>query len=502
MKIHHCKTQVGEILWTKEECDTQNSETANCKTISDDGRQHLSVCFDGQTHGLIFANLARGAKKGSCQLCKSVKCSHVRMWDKEFKEKVIKVAKKSVSTNVEELAATTDSVKAASDESTEEYTIDDDDDDDVEATKAKLRLMFPFEDKLRQVDSANYSELCHLISEPSGEECVHGHKWSDDDPKAQGWIYSNSVKIAHSSYVAVRERTAYYRKTVGKCDCKLVYDGLSDLLVPVSRGQNKYTGKPFNLVSISLLTDYLTDFLQNGTPMRGFYRSYQSKCLMKYGMVISEVISWRAFHTACVIFLEDILSINKMESFTCSNCGPRPPILVFDGISMGIQQSQLIQGEDRANSNPNGNSEIVGSNFQDRMFIKLSSNRKILREAVKDASWPKPEVGKLNNRQVDTGMQHFWDLVSLIKTNEKPSKGALLLMESLSTSSSTLGLTQIVEEELFAELLQFLRGGKTFLKGTECLDLHVSLRREYPVLIDILLGLCDEDGCLPKPFRL
>ena len=169
---------------------------------------------------------------------------------------------------------------------------------------------------------------------------------------------------------------------------------------------------------------------------------------------------------------------------------------------MGIQQSQLIQGEDRANSNPNGNSEIVGSNFQDRMFIKLSSNRKILREAVKDASWPKPEVGKLNNRQVDTGMQHFWDLVSLIKTNEKPSKGALLLMESLSTSSSTLGLTQIVEEELFAELLQFLRGGKTFLKGTECLDLHVSLRREYPVLMDILLGLCDEDGCLPKPFRL
>ena len=71
----------------------------------------------------------------------------------------------------------------------------------------------------------------------------------------------------------------------------------------------------------------------------------------------------------------------------------------------------------------------------------------------------------------------------------------------MSTSSSTLGLTQIVKEELFAEILQFLRGGKTFLKGTESIDLHVKLRREYPILMDILLGLCDDEGCLAQPFR-
>ena len=98
-------------------------------------------------------------------------------------------------------------------------------------------------------------------------------------------------------------------------------------------------------------------------------------------------------------------------------------------------------------------------------------------------------------------MQLFWELVSLIKTNQNPSKGVLLLMESLSTSSSTLGLTQIVKEELFAEILQFLRGGKTFLKGTESIDLHVKLRREYPILMDILLGLCNDEGCLAQPFR-
>ena len=73
--------------------------------------------------------------------------------------------------------------------------------------------------------------------------------------------------------------------------------------------------------------------------------------------------------------------------------------------------------------------------------------------------------------------------------------------EIVGSKFQDLGLTQISKEELFAELLQFLRGGKTFLKGTASLDLHVSLHREHPILMDILLGLCDEEECLPPPFR-
>ena len=117
---------------------------------------------------------------------------------------------------------------------------------------------------------------------------------------------------------------------------------------------------------------------------------------MKYGVAESDVISWYAWHKACVEFMSNIFEINEKEAFSCLTCGPRPPILEIDGISMGIQQSKLTQGEYRANPNTNGNSEIIGSKFQDRMFIKLSSNRKILREAVKNASSPKG--GKLNNQ--------------------------------------------------------------------------------------------------------
>ena len=73
--------------------------------------------------------------------------------------------------------------------------------------------------------------------------------------------------------------------------------------------------------------------------------------------------------------------------------------------------------------------------------------------------------------------------------------------EIVGSKFQDLGLTQIGKEELFAELLQFLRGGKTFLKGTASLDLHISLHREHPILMDILLGLCDEEECLPPQFR-
>ena len=61
------------------------------------------------------------------------------------------------------------------------------------------------------------------------------------------------------------------------------------------------------------ITDFLTAFLQNGTTMRGFYQSYQSKCLMKDGMKETDLIDWRTWHTACVEFLEKIMNIGKKE---------------------------------------------------------------------------------------------------------------------------------------------------------------------------------------------
>ena len=339
------------------------------------------------------------------------------------------------------------------------------DDKDHETYGSSQRLRYPFDkafqDNMKKTDMNNYSDLVELISAPrEGEKCIHGHPWSEEDPKTQSWIYSKQVKIAHSNFVPHKDRTVYYRKTTSTCNCKLLYDGASDLLLPVSTGKGIRLGYAFNIVSLSLLTDFLTDFLQNGTTMRGFYNSYKSKCTMKYGMSETDVICWRFWHIACLDFLERIVKIDEIETFTCSTCGPRPKTLVIDGVAMGLQVSKLIPGEITKTTKQISKVEIQGSNFQDRMFIKFASNRKILREAAKNETWPlkeddqEPQLKRTKHGiQKDDGMNLFWSLLESIDKTSKPSRGLTLLMENLSTSSSTVGLMQTIDPPLVEELI-------------------------------------------------
>ena len=80
---------VAELLMSKEECFNENSSPTKCKVILTDGKQHLAISFDGITHGLIFANIARGAKRGHCLKCDSIRCSHLKSWDLELKKSVL-----------------------------------------------------------------------------------------------------------------------------------------------------------------------------------------------------------------------------------------------------------------------------------------------------------------------------------------------------------------------------------------------------------------------------
>ena len=160
-----------------------------------------------------------------------------------------------------------------------------------------------------------------------------------------------------------------------------MYDGILDLLLPVSRWSYKNLGRTWNLVSI--LTDFLTAFLQNGTTMRGFYQNYQSKCVMKYDMKETDLIDWRTLHTACVEFLEKLWILTRKNT-----CGPIPRALVEDGIAMEMQISKLIPGEIKKTAKQISKIEIPGSYFRDRMFIKLPSNRNLLMEAAKKETWP------------------------------------------------------------------------------------------------------------------
>ena len=80
--------------------------------------------------------------------------------------------------------------------------------------------------------------------------------------------------------------------------------------------------------------------------MRGFYSGYKSKCVTKYGMDQDDIISWYAWHLTCVKFLTEILRIDEKRAFECIDCGPRPKVLVIDGIAMGIMKSELKKQEE------------------------------------------------------------------------------------------------------------------------------------------------------------
>ena len=111
---------------------------------------------------------------------------------------------------------------------------------------------------------------------------------------------------------------------------------------------------------------------------------------MKYGMKEEQLISYTAWHTACVDFFTNVLTIDERQLFQCKNCGPRPSVLVFDGIAMGIMKSELNRCKSVMEKDLGYKSNVViaGSNFEERMFIKLAKNRKLLRESAKKGIWP------------------------------------------------------------------------------------------------------------------
>ena len=95
------------------------------------------------------------------------------------------------------------------------------------------------------------------------------------------------------------------------------------------------------------------------------------------------LICWKTWYDACVEFLGGVVTINEKECFTCVSCGPRPKALVVDGVQMGIQTSKLTEGEFTKVAKNSSKVEFKGSNYRDRMFIKLPANRNILRVASK-----------------------------------------------------------------------------------------------------------------------
>ena len=120
------------------------------------------------------------------------------------------------------------------------------------------------------------------------------------------------------------------------------------------------------------------------------------------------------------------------------------PLYDFDGIALGIQikkvkefkdKMQFILGRESA-------TKLSGTTFQDRSFIKLKSNKDLLKECAKNQVWPMKDKDYLAPK-ADPGMQCFWQMIEKQDTTAPVPEGLLLLMSNLSTSTSTTNLFQV-----------------------------------------------------------
>ena len=90
-----------------------------------------------------------------------------------------------------------------------------------------------------------------------------------------------------------------------------------------------------------------------------------------------------------------------------------------------------------------------------------------------------------------------------IDKTEKLNKGIFMMMENLSTSSSTIGMMQEFDHRLFEAIENFLRGDKNynFLSEVKNMDLNMKVRKKYPILLKTIEAASDAEGNMERHFR-
>ena len=149
--------------------------------------------------------------------------------------------------------------------------------------------------------------------------------------------------------------------------------------------------------------------------------------------------------------LHQCLTINEKDAFQCTDCGPRPKVLVINGIAIGIQKGELEQHKDIVVKDlpRKSKKQFSSSCFQERMFIKLPKNRKLLKSAAQKEEWPvldchtepdnhhEVEVAKKRPKlEYDDGMEKFCLFLRTFDRSIKPSRNCLTIMESNNSNNS------------------------------------------------------------------
>ena len=92
--------------------------------------------------------------------------------------------------------------------------------------------------------------------------------------------------------------------------------------------------------------------------------------------------------------------------------------------------------------------KLCGIKFEDRTFIRLKKNKRLLEECVKWKVWPKDVIDHDLNQseprvaQNNEGFDQFMTMIDQQDMNGPVPEGLLTLMANLATSCSTFNLFQ------------------------------------------------------------
>ena len=477
--------QVSKTVYKHENVVNAEQSFSKCFTIKSNEKEHISACFDGKTFATVVCRLSRGSRKGKCLSCKGDMCRHIKAWNAEVRTQILEVNDNTP-------------------DGSEEMEIDTDENEDSEdncekENVCKPKLKFPpsasTQQMFKTMDSMVYDECEHFVDNFVEGVCAdHNNPWSTEEPVAAGWSFSNNVIISHSKFVTKKERRVFFRCTEGvKCKCKLFYEGEDDFLLRIG-GSIKHKTRTVNLVSYSLLIEYTISFMETGQSIRGFHRSHKAKCKLVFGMEEEEIIDLKAWQKAVNRFWLEVLEIDMKDTYVCKSCGELPPVLVFDGVTMGIGMDKILKFREKMKKLTARKSRKVlgGTKFSERVFIRMAKNRALLRDAAEKKVWPRRE-DIADNIGEDLGMVQFWTMVQHLDQSLPPGDGIIQLMHNLSAKTSTTSLFQIIDIPLLQNVIAFLQGDLNLdfigCSTEDQMKLNERMMEKYPTFTRMLRAL-------------
>ena len=144
--------------------------------------------------------------------------------------------------------------------------------------------------------------------------------------------------------------------------------------------------------------------------------------------------------------------------------------------------------------------DIMDSSISSLSMSSFATSSFSFRQSFSSPAKRSPSVGWL---MIVTEVTPAAECMNSMEKTEKPNKGLLMLMENLSTSTSTIGMMQEYDPRLFHKLELFLCSDQryNFLSGLGGIELNMEMREKYPVMTEILEELADENGRLALPLR-